>query len=60
LKEELAHGANAGLNNPISWLEPLKAKYPGVSYADLYTYAGAVSIEASSRPLTHTVPLSRT
>lgn len=45
-KEELAHGGNAGLVNAVGWLEPLKKKHPGVSYADLYTYAGVVSVEA--------------
>lgn len=27
-------------------LEPLKAKFPWISYADLWTLAGAVSVEA--------------
>jgi cytochrome c peroxidase len=49
-KEELSHGANAGLDKPVSWLEPVKAKHPGVSYADLYTLAGAVAIEAMGGP----------
>eukprot|EP00798_Chlamydomonas_sp_ICE-L_P001270 gene1270-32618_t len=49
-KEELAHGANAGLDKPVSWLEPVHAKYPALSYADLYTYAGAVAVEAMGGP----------
>ncbi|KAG1680819.1 hypothetical protein FOA52_008152 [Chlamydomonas sp. UWO 241] len=49
-KEELAHGANAGLEKATQWLEPLKKKYPGVSYADLYTLGGAVSVEAMGGP----------
>lgn len=28
-QEELAHGGNAGLINPIGWLEPIHKKYPG-------------------------------
>jgi catalase (peroxidase I) len=35
-KEELAHGANAGLDKAVKKLEPIKAKHPDVSYADLY------------------------
>jgi len=31
---------------PRSLLEPIKAKYPWISYADLWTLAGAVAIEA--------------
>lgn len=39
-KEELSHGANAGLDLAISWLEPIHASFPSLSYADLYTLAG--------------------
>lgn len=71
-KEELAHGANAGLAKAVAKLEPLKDKYPcmppfrrpirrpaaasspsdcaDVSYADLYTLAGAVTIEVLGGP----------
>ncbi len=49
-KEELAHGANAGLAAPVSWLEPVHAKHPDVSYADLYTLAGCVAIQAMGGP----------
>lgn len=51
-KEELAHGANAGLNKATSWLEPIHAKYAsqGLSYADLYTLGGVVAIEALGGP----------
>jgi len=38
-------GANAGLDIARNLLEPLKKKYPGVTYADLWTYAGKVAIE---------------
>ena len=43
---ECQHGANAGLDKARSLLEPLKAKFPWISYADLWTLAGAVSVEA--------------
>ena len=41
-KEELDHGANAGLaQTAVTWLEPIKKKYGnGLSYADLYTLCG--------------------
>lgn len=50
-KEELEHGANAGLDKAVAKLEPFKAKYPDVSYADLYTLAGVASIEALGGPV---------
>lgn len=34
--------SNAGLEIARNLLEPLKAKYPGVTYADLWTFAGKV------------------
>jgi cytochrome c peroxidase len=52
-KEELAHGANAGLSETaVQWLEPIHAKYAddGLSYADLYTLAGVASIKALGGP----------
>ena len=53
-KEELAHGANNGLQLAVAWLEPIYQKYHSVgqdlSYADLYTYAGIVAIEALQGP----------
>ena len=40
-EEELAHTENAGLRqSAVRWLEPIHAKYKGISYADLYTLAG--------------------
>jgi cytochrome c peroxidase len=44
-KEELAHGGNAGLDKMVAKLEPIKGQFPDVSYADLYTLAGATAIE---------------
>jgi len=49
-KEELAHGANAGLDKAVAKLEPIKSKFGDVSYADLYTLAGVVAIEALGGP----------
>lgn len=49
-KEEMCHQANAGLNNPVEWLQAVKEKHPNLSYADLYTFAGAVAIEAMGGP----------
>jgi len=49
-KEELAHGANAGLDQPVAWLEQVHEANPGLSYADLYTYAGVVAIQAMGGP----------
>ena len=53
-KEELAHGANAGLDIAVGWLEPVYKKYnkeTDLSYADLYTLAGVVAIEALGGPV---------
>ena len=49
-KEELAHGGNAGLHKLVDALEPIKARYPDVSYADMYTLAGKVAIESAGGP----------
>eukprot|EP00877_Chromochloris_zofingiensis_P009410 jgi/Chrzof1/4722/Cz14g23320.t1 len=47
---EIDHGANAGLNIAQKVLDPIKAKYPWISYADLWTLAGAVAVEAMGGP----------
>mmetsp|Transcript_43192 Transcript_43192/g.105677 ORF Transcript_43192/g.105677 Transcript_43192/m.105677 type:complete len:389 (-) Transcript_43192:210-1376(-) len=49
-KEELQHEANAGLDKAVKKLESIKEKYPHVSYADIYTLAGAVGVEAMGGP----------
>ena len=41
---------NTGLGKARLRLEPIKAKYPWLSYADLYTLAGYVAIEAMGGP----------
>jgi len=48
---ESAWGANAGLQSARDFLEPLKKKYHTISYADLWTLAGAVAIENSGGPI---------
>ena len=49
-KDEANHGGNAGLGSARDLLEPLKAKYPGITYADLYIFAGKVAIESMGGP----------
>ncbi|KAG5189914.1 heme peroxidase [Tribonema minus] len=47
---EASWGANAGLGAARSALEPIKAKYPGLSYGDLWTLAGSVAIAEMGGP----------
>lgn|ERR1719203_195983 len=47
---EASWGANAGLAIPRKALEDVKAKHPGISYADLYTLAGVVAVEEAGGP----------
>ena len=47
---ESEHGANAGLEVARKVLEPLKEKYPSLSYGDLWTLAGCVAIEEMGGP----------
>jgi len=47
---EADHGANAGLGVARKLLDPLIAKFPGLSYADLYTLAGVVAVEEMGGP----------
>jgi cytochrome c peroxidase len=55
-KEELAHGGNAGLGDTaVKWMEPIHAKYDGLSYSDLYTLGGVAAIQAMGGP---TIPWS--
>eukprot|EP00190_Bangiopsis_sp_CCMP1999_P007649 CAMPEP_0198725284 /NCGR_PEP_ID=MMETSP1475-20131203/2613_1 /TAXON_ID= ORGANISM="Unidentified sp., Strain CCMP1999" /NCGR_SAMPLE_ID=MMETSP1475 /ASSEMBLY_ACC=CAM_ASM_001111 /LENGTH=254 /DNA_ID=CAMNT_0044487031 /DNA_START=168 /DNA_END=935 /DNA_ORIENTATION=+ len=48
--EEKGHGANKGLDWAMDKLEPLKKKFPDISYADLYQYASVVAIEHAGGP----------
>ncbi|CAG8562386.1 6915_t:CDS:2 [Dentiscutata erythropus] len=43
--------ANAGLAYARDFLEPIKEKHPWISYGDLWTLAGVVSIEAMGGPI---------
>lgn len=43
-------GANAGLKGTRDFLEKFKAKYPSISYADLWTLAGVAAIEQMGGP----------
>lgn len=47
---ESDHGANAGLHLARNALEPIKEKFPALSYADLWTLAGATAIEFMGGP----------
>lgn len=49
-KPESDWGANAGLGIARDLLEKVKAKHPGISYADLYTLAGTVAIRSLGGP----------
>jgi hypothetical protein len=44
VKEELAHGANAGLDKAVAFLEPIKSKYPEVLQFSLFFKPPALSI----------------
>ena len=43
-------GCNAGLASAREFMEVLKSKYPQLSYADLWTLAGVVAVEAAGGP----------
>lgn len=47
---ECDHKANAGLAVAREALEPIKRLFPNISYADLWTLAGAVAIEHMGGP----------
>ncbi|KAF0932192.1 hypothetical protein E2562_008718 [Oryza meyeriana var. granulata] len=47
---ELRHGANAGLVNALKLIQPIKDKYPGITYADLFQLASATAIEEAGGP----------
>ncbi|XP_010268978.1 PREDICTED: probable L-ascorbate peroxidase 6, chloroplastic isoform X2 [Nelumbo nucifera] len=47
---ELKHAANAGLVNALKLLQPIKEKYPNVTYADLFQLASATAIEEAGGP----------
>lgn len=47
---ESGHGANAGLKIAMDLLEPIKAKHPEISYADLYQLASVYAVEFAGGP----------
>nr|ABB88581.1 ascorbate peroxidase [Ulva fasciata] len=51
---EILHGANAGLKNALILLEPIKAQFPEVGYADLFQLASATAVEVMGGP---TIPM---
>lgn len=53
---ELSWGANAGLKLAQDLLEPIKKKYPQVSYSDLWIFAAGVAIEEMGGPKIPFVP----
>lgn len=55
-EEEYSHGSNAGLKIAIDLLEPIKAKHPKITYADLYQLAGVVAVEITGGPTIDFVP----
>lgn len=49
-KPESGYGNNAGLDKARAVLEPIKEKFPELTYADLYTFAGVVAVEEAGGP----------
>lgn len=47
---ESGYGNNAGLDKARAVLEDIKAKYPEISYSDLYTFSGVVAVEEAGGP----------
>lgn len=47
---ESDHGGNAGLGEARDLLESVKTKFPDLSYADIYTFAGKAAVEAMGGP----------
>lgn len=48
---EINHGANAGLAGAVKLLEPVKEKFPSVSYADIFQMASARAIGMAGGPV---------
>jgi cytochrome c peroxidase len=47
---EAKYGNNAGLDIARGVLEPVKSKFPEMSYGDLYTFSGVVAVEEHGGP----------
>lgn len=56
--QELAHGANAGLSWAVEVLEPLKAEFPILSYADFYQVNKSRSFQCLYRSVTFCLQLA--
>ncbi|KAJ3051294.1 heme peroxidase [Rhizophlyctis rosea] len=48
--KEGAHGANAGLKVARDLLEPVKGKFPQISYSDLWSIGGVVGVQELGGP----------
>jgi len=48
--KELNDGANAGLSKAQNFLEPIKKRFPEISYSDLWILASYVAIEEMGGP----------
>ncbi|PHH74228.1 hypothetical protein CDD82_5039 [Ophiocordyceps australis] len=48
---ESDHGANAGLVAARNFLEPIKAKYPWITYSDLWILGGVCAIQEMQGPI---------
>ncbi|KAJ4964437.1 hypothetical protein NE237_024376 [Protea cynaroides] len=55
-EEEFLHGSNNGLKIALDFCEEVKAKYPKITYADLYQLAGVVAVEVTGGPTIDFVP----
>ncbi|KAL5724033.1 L-ascorbate peroxidase [Ranunculus cassubicifolius] len=49
-KAEQSHSANNGLDKAVVWLQPIKDKFPILSYGDFYQLAGVVAVEITGGP----------
>ncbi|KAL4400153.1 heme peroxidase [Malassezia pachydermatis] len=47
---EATHDGNAGLEAARNFMEPIKAKFPWISYSDLWTLGGVVAIQEMGGP----------
>jgi L-ascorbate peroxidase len=53
MENELNYPSNAGLHLAIAYLEPVKAKFSKVSWADLIQMGGALAVELTGGPKIH-------
>ena len=49
-EKEASDGENAGLHTARAFLEPIKRKFPGISYSDLWVLAAYVGLEHTGGP----------